>query len=142
MLKIIFVSACLLLSLAGISQETGAQSPVTDTTIYTTVDAPASFPGGMDAWRIFLAKNLQMPKQAMNKVKGRKPKTWQVIVRFIVTRDGELKNFWAETRFGNGLEEEALRVLKLSPNWVPGTHKGKNVNSYFRQPFIFMVYPD
>ncbi len=38
---------------------------------------------------------------------------------------------------GCGLDEEALRVIKNSPNWMPGTQTGQKVNVRMRIPIRF-----
>jgi protein TonB len=40
---------------------------------------------------------------------------------------------------GNGLEEEALRVVKLMPKWSPGQINGKNVKTRFTLPITYQI---
>ena len=40
---------------------------------------------------------------------------------------------------GEGLDQEALRVLKLMPQWIPAEHHGKKVEVFFRIPFKFKL---
>lgn len=132
MVKAFLVAALLTLSLAGMAQSGNppATQPVADS-------VSASFPGGNAGWQQFLNKNLRFPEEAINKVTRRKPRQWDVIINFMVTKEGKLKNFNPETNFGLGLEDEAIRVLKKSPLWEPAKLKGVPVDSYIRQPVIF-----
>jgi hypothetical protein len=45
----------------------------------------------------------------------------------------------ALTNFGYGMEEEALRVIKRSPRWVPAIHQANEVTAYRRQPITFQI---
>ncbi len=62
-----------------------------------------------------------------------------MIVRFIVSKDGSISDVQAETKFGHGMEEEAIRAIKKGPRWTPAIQNGRNVNAYRRQPITFVV---
>jgi protein TonB len=70
---------------------------------------------------------------------GAQPGTYQVVVRFIVSKDGSISDVVAETKHGYGMEEEAIRVIKKGPNWTPAQQNGRFVNAYRRQPITFQV---
>ncbi|HUH72976.1 MAG TPA: energy transducer TonB [Chitinophagales bacterium] len=73
------------------------------------------FPGGAAAKNHFLSTNVQYPIVAKeNKIQG------VVELRFIVEIDGTLTHFEILKDPGGGLGEEALRVYKLMPKWIPG----------------------
>jgi hypothetical protein len=59
----------------------------------------------------------------------------------VVDKEGVLTDFKAVTNHGFGMEEEALRVMKLSPNWVPAMQNGKKVKAYRLQPITFVLAP-
>jgi hypothetical protein len=61
-------------------------------------------------------------------VKGR------LVVEFIIEKDGSLSNFNIAQDLGHGTGKEAIRVLKLSPKWIPGKNNGKVVRSRYRFP--------
>jgi len=104
--------------------------------IFTKVENEASFPGGEAAWRRYLERNLNPSAPVDN---GAPPNTYQVIVRFIVSKDGSISDVTAETKFGYGMEEEAVKVIKKGPKWTPALQNGRNVNAYRRQPITFQV---
>ena len=96
----------------------------------------AAFPGGHSAWVEYLKKNLRSDVPANNKApKGK----YEVFIEFMIGTDGVITNIKAKTHLGYGMEEEAIRVLKNSPKWIPGTLNEKSVNAYRVQPFIFVV---
>ncbi|MDB5202592.1 MAG: hypothetical protein JWQ27_2001 [Ferruginibacter sp.] len=104
--------------------------------VFTKVENEAEFPGGNGAWRNFLTKNLDANTPIDN---GAPEGTYTVIVRFIVSRDGSISDVVAETKFGYGMEAEAMKVIKKGPKWTPALQNGRNVNAYRRQPITFVV---
>jgi len=100
------------------------------------VDSIAVFPGGTKAWERYLAKNLDPNVGPDN---GAKVGKYTVVIRFIVTREGKLKNFEPMTKMGYGMEEEVIRILKLSPDWKPATLGGNNVDSYSEKSQVFLI---
>jgi len=104
--------------------------------IFTKVENEAEFPGGEAAWRRYLERNLNPSAPVDN---GAPQGTYQVIVRFIVSKDGSISDVTPETKFGYGMEEEAVKVIKKGPKWTPALQNGRNVNAYRRQPITFQV---
>jgi protein TonB len=37
------------------------------------------------------------------------------------------------------MEEEAIKVIKRGPDWVPAIQNGRNVKAYRKQPITFVV---
>lgn len=79
---------------------------------FTKTEVPPQFAGGTDAWRKFLEKNLNAATPVDS---GALAGTYPVIVQFIVNLDGTLEDIKPLTSHGFGMEEEVLRVIKLSP---------------------------
>ncbi|MEN9570990.1 MAG: hypothetical protein RL172_2221 [Bacteroidota bacterium] len=104
--------------------------------IFTKVENEAEFPGGNAAWARYLQKSLDGFNPADN---GAPPGKYQVIVRFIVSKDGSISDVQPETSFGYGMEEQAIKCVKKGPNWKPALQNGRNVNAYRRQPVTFIV---
>ncbi|HMT97196.1 MAG TPA: energy transducer TonB [Ferruginibacter sp.] len=65
--------------------------------------------------------------------------TYKVIVQFVVSKDGKISDIKAETNYGYGMEKEAIRLLKVSPNRIPATIDGKPEIAIRRQPVTFAV---
>lgn len=113
------------------SDETGLQL---DSSL--CVEKEAYFPGKDAGWRNFLEKNLnpEIP------VKNRAPEgTYMVIVQFVVDKDGHITDIKPLSKFGFGMEEEVVRLLKKSPRWIPAIQFGRNVKAYRKQPITFVV---
>jgi TonB family protein len=105
--------------------------------VFTSVEQVPGFPGGLDAFYTFLGKNIKYPQEMRDKnVQGR------VIIRFVVEQDGSLTNFKIVRDPGYGAGEEALRVLSMSPKWVPGTQNGKAVRVMYSVPVNFTLSGD
>ena len=100
------------------------------------VEKEAHFAGNDQSWRKFLEKNLdpEVP------VRNRAPEgTYTVIVQFVVDKDGQITDFKPLTKFGFGMEEEVVRILKKSPPWISAIQFGRNVKAYRKQPVTFVV---
>lgn len=139
MIKITFIFVLMLASLAGMSQTDTVGVDLSSDAVFIKVETESSYPGGLRAWQMYLNKNLRFPEEAIKKVRGRKPKQWEVMIQFIVTKEGKVTDVQALTKFGNGLEEEAIRIIKKSGDWIPAKQNGRPVHSYKRQPVIFRV---
>ena len=104
--------------------------------IFTKVENEAQFPGGQAAWVRYLQKNLNANTPVDN---GAPSGTFQVIVKFIVSKDGTISDVQAESKHGFGMEAEAVKIIKRGPKWSPALQNGRNVNAYRRQPITFVV---
>jgi protein TonB len=104
--------------------------------IFNKVEVEAEFPGGSAAWTRYIRNNLNANAPVDN---GAPPGTYQVIVRFIVSKDGTISDVTPETKYGYGMEDEAVKIIKKGPKWTPALQNGRNVNAYRRQPITFVV---
>nr|WP_288834833.1 M56 family metallopeptidase [uncultured Flavobacterium sp.] len=101
-------------------------------TIYSTAGLTykPEFPGGMEAFYKFVGENFITPKTPEDvKLTGK------VYLTFIIEADGNLSNFKIlRDNFGHGAGDEAVRVLKLSPKWTPGTINDEPVRTLYSLP--------
>ncbi|RPD46610.1 MULTISPECIES: energy transducer TonB [Chitinophagaceae] len=104
--------------------------------VFEKVEVDASFTGGESAWRRFLERNLNASTPVDN---GAPPGSYQVVVQFIVDKTGSVSDVKALTKHGYGMEDEAVKVIKRGPKWVPAIQNGRNVNAYRKQPITFVV---
>ena len=103
---------------------------------FTVVEQMPEYPGGMKALMGYLAENIQYPAECQRAgIQGR------VIVQFVVKADGSLDNFEIKRSVNPLLDAEALRVIKTTPKWKPGTQHGKPVDVKFTIPVTFSL-PD
>ena len=120
---------------SGIIEMPPAKMDDTDK-VFFNVHEDAKFPGGLDTWRKFLQKNLNVNLPVDN---GAAAGQYTVVVKFIVSKDGTISNVEAENNPGYGMAEEAVRVIRSGPKWLPAFHHDRNVNAYRRQPITFVV---
>lgn len=101
----------------------------------TFVEQMPSFPGGEAALAKFLSNNIRYPHMAANNdIEGR------VFVQFIVDYEGNIKDVKTIGAVkGGGLEEEAIRLVKLMPKWKPGKQNGQAVSVFFNLPVVFQI---
>lgn len=111
-------------------------APKIDNTIYNTrgLDVMPEPDGGAAGWTKFLERNLRYPGQATDA--GKSGKVW---VSFIVEKDGQISNILVDKGAGYGMDEEALRVLKLSKKWKPGMQNGQPVRVKYTLPLVFVL---
>jgi len=91
-----------------------------------------SYPGGVNALRKFLEKNL------MNPTEMEPGEMVAVNVKFVVGYDGKLQQFTVAKDGGDIFNNEVIRVLKKMPQWIPGKSNGQNVAVYFTIPIKFV----
>ena len=102
--------------------------------VFTIVEEPASFPGGMDALGKFLRENMKYPEQARKDgVSG------HVYVEFIIEKDGSISDAKVAKGIGAGCDAEAIRIIENSPKWQPGTQNGEIVRQKMMLPIVFAV---
>lgn len=103
--------------------------------VYKNVDYIPSFPGGYKGLQKYFDDNLEYPVDAQdNGVDG------TVRIGFTVDENGKLINPMVEgNNEGYGLDEEALRVVRKMPTWVPGKINGKPVKTKFTLPVKFVL---
>ena len=110
-----------------------------DNKVFVKVEIEPGFPGGESAWKEFLRANLN---STIPVDKGAKPGTYTVIVQFVVDKDGNISDLKALTNHGFGMEQECIRVMRLSPKWVPAKQNGHIVKAYKKQPMTFVLVTD
>lgn len=97
----------------------------------SSIEKPAAFPGGIQAFYRYLALNIQYPAAANN------TQDKVVYASFIVDTDGSLTNIRIIKSSNDALSAEAIRVLKQSPLWVPGNQRGVPLRQPFNVPVSF-----
>jgi TonB family protein len=65
--------------------------------------------------------------------------TGEVIVEFVVERNGMITNAKVVKSVAPSLDIEALRVVTNMPNWEPGTKNGMRMRSILTIPINFKV---
>lgn len=82
---------------------------------------------GYAAYQTYLKENLHTPKSAQEKsISG------TVILSAQVKADGSLGEIKVKKGLGYGCEEEAIRLVKKGPGWIPARRKGKAISSWVK----------
>ncbi len=123
------------LSILKLSSKTNAAvKDKVDDFVATSVEVQPYFKGGNEAFAKFLSDNISYPLSAKsNKIEGR------VWVNFIIDENGSVTKAKVVRGIGGGCDEEALRVINLSPKWVPGMTNNHPVKCQFTFPISFSL---
>ncbi len=62
-----------------------------------------------------------------------------VVTRFVVEKDGSISNIEVIRDIGGGCGDEAVRVIKKMPIWIPGKQREKPVRVMFTLPVKFVL---
>lgn len=116
--------------------------PVTNTepTVRKIPDQPIPlplvprFPEGNEAMFTFIEKTMQYPDAAKKANIG-----GTVLVSFTVKSDGTLTDIKVQKGIGYGCDEEAIRIVKLMPKWIPAKSGGQPIDSDFSIPVNFNI---
>jgi TonB-dependent SusC/RagA subfamily outer membrane receptor len=97
---------------------------------------PPQFPGGEEAFAKYLEQNLnhKLPSE-----RGGPEGKYTVVLSFLVEEDGTVSNIEARNDPGYGTAEEAIRVIRNGPNWIPSERDGKKGNYLKRLMIEFTV---
>lgn len=128
---LILILICCVQNVFSQSKKTEKTIPDDENTIYNTagLDVQPQFPGGIEEFYKFLNTNFVIP-QDKPKLKGK------IYTTFIVEKDGSLSDIKVLRDLGFGTKEEAIRVLKSSPIWIPGKQNGKLIRVLFSAPIV------
>jgi len=113
-------------TVTGKQELTLQELPKNNSDVYMAVEKKPEFPGGIQAFYDFVAKNYKMPEG--KSINGK------IFIQFIIEIDGSLSEIKAIRDIGNGTGEEGIRILKMSPKWIPGEQDGKPVRVQYSLP--------
>ena len=96
----------------------------------------AQFKGGELAFQKYVAKNFKYPLRCQDNGIG-----GSVVLRFVVEVDGSISHIRVMEASSKCPEfaQEAVRVIKNSPRWIPGMYNGRYVKSYRELPLRLSV---
>lgn len=114
----------------GTGSGTGVLAP--EQPEFTVQERSPEFPGGAEALKKFLARNLVSPD---NLDEG-EMKT--VRIRFRVEKDGAVRTFEILTSGGQDFDGEVVRVCRKMPKWVPALQNGVHVSVDYVLPVTFV----
>lgn len=92
------------------------------------------FRGGVEGFSRYLSNHIHYPDIARQyNIQGR------VVLSFVVEKDGQLTDIKITRPVAKVLDEEAVRVLTLSPKWIAGTMYGLPVRVQYSVPISFAL---
>lgn len=97
---------------------------------YQVLFIKPTYKEGMMAFYQYIGKNYRIP-HGVRSNPGEKPK---LVAAFNVDNDGKLVDIKIIKDLGLGTGEEAIRVLKKAPNWIPGTYRGIPAKASYTLP--------
>jgi hypothetical protein len=110
----------------GIGYDKGKEHP------FINASTAPTFKGGMNKFYNYLKRNINFPTDIKGNVFDLK-----VYLSFIVNKDGHLSDFKILKAYNPSTAAEALRVLKLTPKWIPGYYFGIPIRQLYNIPITF-----
>ena len=106
--------------------------------VYYMAEVNPQYVGGEKAMKKFMKENLEFPAVAeKEEMEG------TVFVSFVVSESGKVTEVEVSNHTYSDVDvmfmEEALRVVKMMPNWTPGLQNGKAVDVLFSLPITFLI---
>ena len=95
---------------------------------------PPMFPGGEQALMLFLKVNVKYPPQAA-KINAQ----GTVVMNFVVDKTGKVSEIKVAKSVDYYLDNEAIRVCKLLPDFIPARQNGEPVSVWFTLPITFKL---
>ncbi|MCG8699416.1 MAG: M56 family metallopeptidase [Bacteroidales bacterium] len=107
---------------------------VADEVFFVVEDMPKFQGKGVKAFRNYIAKNVNYPKEAKDKgISGK------VFVQFAVDINGKTTDVKIVRGVDPLLDNEVLRVVSSSPIWEPGIQRGQKVKVQYTVPVDFKL---
>lgn len=104
---------------------------------HTPIESMPQYPGGVEAMREFISKNLVYPPRALKrKQEGR------VVVQFTVDQEGLMKDPKVVMRIDDELDRSAMSIINKMANevrWKPGIQDGEPVKVKYTVPITFKI---
>lgn len=96
-----------------------------------------SFPGGQDSLSAFIRRNMKYPRHELeNGIEGK------IELEFIVEADGSLTNIkaiYVRPDKNRAFQNEAIRLVKAMPKWIPGRSDYGPERVIWRLPILFSL---
>ncbi len=116
--------------------------------IFRIVQVEAKFPDGWVGWRKYLVKNVNssLGNKYIKIPKGEKCAKATVNVIFLIDKEGNVSDVTADSlstsTVNEKLVEEAKRVIKDGPKWIPAWQRGHTVSYRAKQKITFVATKD
>lgn len=105
--------------------------------IFSSVERKPQFPGGEAALMKYIQTHIKYPPTAAkNNIQGK------VVVQFVVEKDGSVGEVKVVRSVDKDLDNEAVRLVKTLPKFIPGRQNGQAVPVLFTLPITFKLRQD
>lgn len=113
----------------------GTSAPVEEEAkVYNVVEQMPSFPGGEAALLKYVNTHIKYPAIAQEQeISG------VVVLRFVVKEDGSVGEVIVQKSLEKHCDEEAVRVVKSLPRFIPGKQQGKAVRVWYTLPVRYVL---
>ncbi|MGN0090409.1 MAG: energy transducer TonB [Alloprevotella sp.] len=113
----------------------GTSAPVEEEAkVYNVVEQMPSFPGGEAALLKYVTTHIKYPAIAQEQeISG------VVVLRFVVKEDGSVGEVIVQKSLEKHCDEEAVRVVKSLPRFIPGKQQGKAVRVWYTLPVRYSI---
>ena len=113
----------------------GTSAPVEEEAkVYNVVEQMPSFPGGEAALLKYVNTHIKYPAIAQEQeISG------VVVLRFVVKEDGSVGEVIVQKSLEKHCDEEAVRVVKALPRFIPGKQQGKAVRVWYTLPVRYVI---
>lgn len=139
----LLIPCFLLISVLGFSQETEKRGTIkiektncvrldNNDSVYAFVDQMPEFRGGQDSLLAWIGEKVVYPKIAVEEYA-----TATVFASFVVLKDGSISDIKIFKANNSPFEKEALRLLDIMPDWIPGRCNGTLENVKINLPIKF-----
>ncbi|MGY3089817.1 protein TonB [Hymenobacter sp. UYAg731] len=109
-----------------------APAAIKPDSVFINPEVRPQFVGGDRAFAEYLGHHIRYPQQALQRhISGR------VFVNFILSAQGKVQDAHVVSGPGNGLNDEALRLVWLMPPWEPARSNGQPVRVACTVPISF-----
>jgi len=114
--------------------EVAEETIIVEEEIIEFPDVEAEFIGGAQAMMKYIQQNIQYPPTSIEMNEQGK-----VYLSFVVEPDGTISNVAIERGVSKDIDNEAKRIVRSMPKWLPGEGKGKKVRTRCRLPINFQL---
>ena len=114
--------------------EVAEETVIVEEEIIEFPDVEAEFIGGAQAMMKYIQQNIQYPPTSIEMNEQGK-----VYLSFVVEPDGTISNVAIERGVSKDIDNEAKRIVRSMPKWLPGEGKGKKVRTRCRLPINFQL---
>lgn len=90
----------------------------------THPDVEAQFPGGSNAYRKYISKNMIYPDDYIEI-----DNAWKIFASFFINTDGTISEVKIERGIDDKLDEMVKSLIYGMPKWVPAEMEGKVIKS-------------